>query len=141
MRDAVVPCARALLGVPFAHRGTSMNGMDCVGFVWCALRDAGAYVPEIYPYGRWAEPAGLGMHLSSYADEVELDAVEPGDIYLMSIGDVEQHLGIYTGDGRMIHVLELSGGNRGAVTEHDITVPWHRRLVSAWRWKDNLWLA
>ncbi len=118
-----------------------MKGMDCVGFVWCALRNAGAYVPELYAYGRWAEPLGLMHQMEMYADEVKLDEVKPGDIYLLRIGDVEQHLAIYTGDGRMIHVLELSGGRRGAVTEHDITIPWHKRIVSAWRWKQNLWLA
>lgn len=139
MNADLVSEARKLLGVPYAHRGISKRGVDCIGFVALSLQNAGAMVPEFPAYGMWAQTGQITTTLHNYAIEVQPEQLEPGDIMLFKIGGVEQHLALFCEGGNMIHVLAMAGGNRGNVVEHAITVSWWERLVSCWRWKEDQW--
>ena len=92
--QAVCDIAAQFLGVPYVWGGTSPNGFDCSGLVQ-------------YVY------AQLGFKLARVADDqmkegipVSRDQLMPGDIIGFSssgLGGYASHIGIYVGDGMMIH--------------------------------------
>lgn len=92
--QAVCDLAAQFLGVPYVWGGTSPSGFDCSGLVQ-------------YVY------AQLGYSLYRVADDqmkngipVSRDELMPGDIIGFSsagLGGYASHIGIYVGDGMMIH--------------------------------------
>ncbi len=92
--QAVCDIAAQFLGVPYVWGGTSPNGFDCSGLVQ-------------YVY------AQLGYNLARVAADqmkegipVSRDELMPGDIIGFSsagLGGYASHIGIYVGDGMMIH--------------------------------------
>lgn len=92
--QAVCDFAAQFLGVPYLWGGTSPSGFDCSGLVQ-------------YVY------AQLGYSLNRVADDqmkngipVSRDELMPGDIIGFSsagLGGYASHIGIYVGDGMMIH--------------------------------------
>ena len=115
--------------------GRSMFGMDCIGLVVTALRAAGFDAPDEQNYPLWARTGHLREILEQYADAVPFEDALPGDLLLFRIGETEQHIGIYTGDGNMIHVYAQAGGQGGSVCEHVITVSWAKRIAGCYRWR------
>lgn len=92
--QAVCDLAAQFLGVPYVWGGTSPSGFDCSGLVQ-------------YVY------AQLGYSLNRVADDqmkngipVSREELMPGDIIGFSsagLGGYASHIGIYVGDGMMIH--------------------------------------
>ena len=87
--DARVESARQYLGVPYVWGGESASGMDCSGLVQRALADLGVEVPRTA-----RQQMGEGTPVASLDDAVA------GDLLVFKGG---KHIGIYVGDGRMIH--------------------------------------
>lgn len=86
----VVASATKQLGVPYLWGGTDpKKGLDCSGLVQLAMRENGVEVPRTSQ-----QQAKVGTAVAS------LDQAEPGDLIVMSGGT---HIGIYVGDGKMIH--------------------------------------
>ena len=86
--------ARAYLGAPWLDNGRSVAGVDCIGLVWLALRDAG-YV-EIDPdsrAGRHMPPATLSSLIARHAARVRTQDARPDDIALWRMGR-GSHVGI-----------------------------------------------
>ncbi len=87
--DAVVADARRYLGVPYRWGGTDPStGLDCSGLVQRVFRDLGVSVPRTV-----SEQKNVGTPVAS------MDDARPGD--LLVFGD--HHIGIYVGDGKMLH--------------------------------------
>lgn len=90
--QALIDEAAKYLGVPYVWGGTTPNGFDCSGFM--------QYVC-----------AKNGISLSRVADDqlhkngtyVSRDQLEPGDLVFFGSGDYASHVGMYVGDGMMIH--------------------------------------
>lgn len=98
-RNAVVAYAKQFLGNPYVYGGTSLtNGADCSGFVMSIFSHFGIST------GRSSrEQAGKGKTIS-------VDQVQPGDLLFYASGDYINHVGIYVGDGKIIHASNPSTG-------------------------------
>lgn len=136
VRDRIVDAARGWIGTPFSHCGRSRHGIDCVGLIVVAYREAGLQIRDRTNYGWIGRPDELRTAVCEAFSRIDVDNADAGDIFTMRIGDLEQHVAIYTGAGTIIHVYASANGMRGAVTEHAITVPWHNRITGCWRHKE-----
>lgn len=89
----IVNSAQKYIGTPYVWGGESMDegGMDCSGFVYNALKDAG------YDVGRTT-----AQGYRSYGTAINKSEMQPGDLIFYGSGKAT-HIGIYIGDGKMIH--------------------------------------
>ncbi|MHC1719993.1 MAG: NlpC/P60 family protein [Clostridiaceae bacterium] len=87
--NAVIAYASNYLGVPYVWGGTSPSGFDCSGFVQYVFAHFRINLPRV---------ASAQQSKGTY---VTRDELQPGD--LVFFGDPAHHVGIYVGDGCMIH--------------------------------------
>lgn len=93
--ESVVTFARQHLGLEYLWGGISAFGFDCSGLVHQAWRRLGVVVPR----DAHAQAAA--------AAPVDLEAVEPGDLYFFARpGHRIHHVGIVVSPGRMVHAPE-----------------------------------
>ena len=100
------------VGYPYKAGGTSLTeGADCSGFVWAVYKSFGYSLPR----SSYAQSsAGVGV---SYAD------AQPGDIIYYG-----GHVGIYIGDGRIVHAsTERTGIKTESATYRSIITV--RRII------------
>lgn len=82
------------VGNPYVHGGTSLtNGADCSGFTYRVYADFGYAIPR----------SSSAQTTCGYA--VDYANAQPGDIICMS-----GHVGIYIGNGQMVHASTPQGG-------------------------------
>ncbi len=95
----IANAAQKYIGTPYVWGGDSMEegGMDCSGFVYNALKDAG------YNIGRTTAQGYRG-----YGQSVPITSMQAGDLLFFGNADNATHVGIYIGNGQMIH---SSGGS------------------------------
>ena len=86
---AAISEARAQLGKPYAWGGSGPDSFDCSGLTAWAWRAAGVSLPH-----NAAAQQGMGTPVSR-------GDLQPGD--LVFFGSPAYHVGIYVGDGMMIH--------------------------------------
>jgi cell wall-associated NlpC family hydrolase len=87
--DAVISYASNFLGVPYVWGGTSPSGFDCSGFVKYVYAHFGVTLPRV---------ASAQQMVGTYVSRADL---QPGD--LVFFGEPAHHVGIYVGNGYMIH--------------------------------------
>lgn len=120
--------ARGFIGTPFHHQARSKGfGVDCVGLIVCAAREAGYSVRDVTDYGR--DPDGESL-VRMVAEQLEcVERPEPGDVLMFWVArpGLPQHVGIYAGE-TMIHAPI---GRR--VCEHRLTRVMLEKLHSIWR--------
>ena len=113
---AVISSSMAELGVPYLWGGTSSAGWDCSGLVQHAYRKAGVEMPRVS-----RDQARMGVEVPG------LNMAKPGD--LIAFGSPVDHIGIYLGDGKMIHapkrgdVVKVSGISRPIATIRRVIAP------------------
>lgn len=87
--DGVVEVAMQYRGVPYVWAGASPAGFDCSGLVQYSFGQLGVYLPH-------SSRAQFG-----YGSPVSRENLLPGD--LVFFGSPIHHVGIYVGNGSMIH--------------------------------------
>lgn len=92
--------AKKYIGTPYVWGGESMDegGMDCSGFVYNALKDAGVNASRTTAQG-----------FRSYGNKVDASSIQPGDLVFYGSGGKATHIGIYIGDGKIVH---SAGGSK-----------------------------
>lgn len=102
--SGIVNAAKNYIGTPYVWGGESMSegGMDCSGFVYNALKDAG------YKVGRTT-----AQGYRSYGTSVSKSDMQPGDLVFFGKNGEASHIGIYIGNGQMIH---SSGGSKNTAS-------------------------
>ena len=131
----IVDEARSWIGTPYVHQASLKGiGCDCLGLVrgvWRAVLGDEPEDPGPYQAG-WAEPPGMERLLGAaqrHLVEIPLFDCGMGDVLLFRWRDhlAAKHLGIVTGDGRMVHAHD---GAR--VTEITLGL-WRSKLSHAFR--------
>ena len=88
--EQLIASARKYLGVPYKWGGTDpATGLDCSALVQRAMKDIGVDVPRVV-----ADQRHLGTEVKG------LENARPGDLIVMG---GSRHIGIYVGDGKMLH--------------------------------------
>lgn len=98
--NTIADAAQKYIGTPYVWGGESMSegGMDCSGFVYNALKDSG------YNVGRTT-----AQGYRNYGTSVSKADMQPGDLIFYGKNGEASHIGIYIGNGQMIH---SSGGSK-----------------------------
>lgn len=130
-----VTIARSYLGCPHRHQGRSRNGLDCVGLVIVAGKEAGA-LPSDFELPTYSQPPRATLFdefLPTVAMPVNGEA-QPGDLLVFGHkpGGKPRHLGIRTDVGVIWLHPALS---LGRVTESRIDSQIRALLLSVWRFK------
>ena len=86
---AAISAARAQLGKPYSWGGSGPDSFDCSGLTAWAWRAGGVSLPH-----NAAAQQGVGTYVSR-------SDLQPGD--LVFFGSPAYHVGLYVGDGMMIH--------------------------------------
>jgi cell wall-associated NlpC family hydrolase len=86
---AAVTAAFAALGKPYRWGAVGPDAYDCSGLVQQAWRAAGVKIPR------------TSSQQARSGDGVSLSAIKPGDLVIYYGG--QSHVGIYVGDGMVIH--------------------------------------
>jgi cell wall-associated NlpC family hydrolase len=99
-RDSIIEHTRSLLGVRYKWAGLNpAKGLDCSGIVKYVFAKLGVELPH-----RAAELAKMGDPISK-----DTAAMQPGDLLVFGkAGKRISHVGIYVGDGKMIHASSSS---------------------------------
>lgn len=112
MGRALVSEARKWLGTPYVYGGHSRKGTDCSGFLMEIFREC----------------AGIDLPRSSrdqqtYCHPIDREYLAVGDLVFFSSkrsGGRVSHVGMYIGDGRMIHASSSRG-----VVEDDLSLQYY----------------
>ncbi|WP_235997245.1 C40 family peptidase [Nocardiopsis coralli] len=89
--QAVLDFARDQIGKPYVWGGTGPDGYDCSGLTQAAWSQAGVDLPRTT-----FDQVNAGTQISR-------DEVEPGDLLFFYDAASPSHVGIYSGNGQMIH--------------------------------------
>lgn len=99
----IVNAAQKYIGTPYVWGGSSAGqGVDCSGFVYSALKDAGYNIERTTAQG-----------YRSYGTQVSKSNMQPGDLVFFGSGGKATHIGIYIGNGQMLH---SSGGSNNTAS-------------------------
>ena len=103
MGQAAVDEAYGLLGAPYVFGASGPDSFDCSGLViWC-------YSAQGYDFGSARNTDSLWAMCA----EISEDDLEPGDLVFMnhySNGHEWGHVGMYFGDGKVIHTATVGTG-------------------------------
>jgi cell wall-associated NlpC family hydrolase len=99
-KGSIAEAAKKYIGTPYVWGGESMaeGGMDCSGFVYNALKDAGYDVDRV-----------TAQEYRNYGTTVSKSDMQPGDLIFFGKNGNASHIGIYLGNGQMIH---SAGGSK-----------------------------
>ncbi|MCC5882230.1 MAG: C40 family peptidase [Halomonas sp.] len=113
-RALILATAQSALGTPYRLGGNSPEGLDCSGLVELAYRSAGIPVPRTANEQFRALPA--------------VSRAQPGDLLFFGDRRKATHVGIYRGNGQMIHA---PGSGREVVSVPLHIDYWQDRFLGA----------
>ena len=91
--------ALEFVGNPYVWGGTSLtNGCDCSGFVLSIFEQWGIYLPH------------YSAEQSTYGTQISAPEAQPGDLFFYGSGSTISHVGIYIGNGQIVHAASESVG-------------------------------
>lgn len=91
--NGVVDIAVSCIGCPYVWGATGPNQFDCSGLVYYCYRQSGKYT------GGRTTASGY----KNIAMPISESAAQPGDLVFFTRNGVTHHVGIYMGNGQMIH--------------------------------------
>ena len=90
--QALIDTAAEYLGIPYVWGGTTPAGFDCSGFVQYVCKQNGISIARV-----------ADDQLKKSGVPVSRSQLKPGDLVFFGSGDYATHVGMYVGDGMMIH--------------------------------------
>lgn len=141
-REQIVSLARSWLGTTWQHQAC-LKGVacDCIGLVVGVAKELG--LPEALAWLSDAEFRGysplpnvdkLQRACAKYLERIPVNAMELGDIPLMTFAKEPMHFGIISQvypRWLMVHAYATIG----YVVENGIDAKWQRRIVGAYRYR------
>lgn len=133
--SALIAEARRLCGTPYRHQGRSASGVDCIGLVVLAARNAGVDlfaecgIDDLRNYGRRPE-----KELFSVVERfcTPTPVAVPGCLVLIQFPGEKfpRHFALVTEADTLIHAEGLT---RQQVIEHGYRAHWLRWTQSRWK--------
>ncbi len=135
-----------LKGTPFVAQGRSRRGLDCVGLLVVAIREAaGVKVKSREDYSLAGEDysESLCTLLSLIANKLpKHTACQPADVFLFAsnAGGQAKHLGVLTSVGEKLedYMFAHTTSKTGKVVEHQLDGRWMTLIHSRWRLKEEI---
>ncbi len=118
LRQEILTSAMAMIDTPYRYGGTTRRGFDCSGFVSYAYGQAGIRLPR------------TAQEQQRSATRIATADLKPGDMVFFKSGRRISHVGLYVGDGRMVH--SPSKGDRVRVDQIHAGY-WGKRYAGAGR--------
>jgi len=119
LRQQIIETALGQLGRPYVYGGRDPSGFDCSGLVQYAYGEAGVIAPRDT---RSQREAGR---------RIDFDQAQPGDLLFYRFEQSGSlHVGLYLGDGRMIHAP--ASGRQVSLAAVEVPV-WKRRYLETIR--------
>lgn len=87
--SSLIAYASTFQGIPYVYGGNGPSSFDCAGFTCYVFAHFGISLPRVA-----SDQQNVGTYIS-------IDQLQPGD--LVFFGSPAHHVGIYVGDGCMIH--------------------------------------
>jgi cell wall-associated NlpC family hydrolase len=109
MGDLIVSEAVSWLGTPYRYGGDDRSGIDCSGLVAQVYGALGISVPR------------TSRTQYENSERVKTDNLQQGDLIFFSNGAIVNHVGIYIGNGEMIHASSSRGVIKQAVSDEYYT--------------------
>jgi uncharacterized protein YgiM (DUF1202 family) len=99
VRVELVQYALQFVGNPYVWGGESLTkGVDCSGFTMKIYEKFGIYLP----HSSRAQPG--------YGTKIKASEAQPGDLFFYGSGKSISHVGIYIGDGKIVHASNKRDG-------------------------------
>lgn len=126
--------ARDYIGIPFADRGRDRNGLDCWGLVRLVLAEQfGKELPSLADnYDSANDDVCVSKLVNTQRPILKAQRIsnpKPGDPVLLKIRGLLCHVGVYVGDGCMLHIRK---GTATVVDRLD-SICWKRRVEGFYR--------
>lgn len=117
----IIANAKKHLGTPYVWGGTSPSGFDCSGFVQYVFKQSGISLPR-----STTDQVKVGTYVSK-------SNLKPGDLVFLqnTYRQGVSHVGIYIGDGKMIHASSSKGVVTSSLSTSYYTQHYHsaRRVL------------
>lgn len=97
IRINIVREAESWIGTPYKYGGTTSSGFDCSGFVQTVFDKCGVSLPR------------TSQQQYTYTVRINIDELEPGDLIFFGKRGEVSHVGIFGGNGYMIHSSTSQG--------------------------------
>lgn len=106
IRLKILAEANSWIGTPYVYGGNSRSGADCSGFVQSVFLAVGISLPR------------TSQQQFDYSERINLEEIEIGDLIFFKRKGKISHVGIYSGDGTMIHSSSSQGVIRQSIEEY-----------------------
>ncbi len=97
LRHKLIIEAESWIGTPYRYGGESRSGADCSGFVMMVYSSIGYTLPR------------TSNDQYNKVKKIDFDDKEPGDLIFFENKNKIHHVGIYLGNGDMIHASSSRG--------------------------------
>ena len=98
------------IGIPFKKKGFDFDGVDCYGLVWLFYREEfGMEMPSFGAYDINEDPKEVARQMNINIPLLIGDQTDTpvfGDAVLFRFRNIPNHMGIYVGNGRVLHVMK-----------------------------------
>lgn len=120
------------IGIPYKEGGRDISGTDCWGLAVLILGDVyGVQLPTLngeYQHGNRAALEQFVDATKATVGAIPVDDPEPGDLVVLRYQGKATHVGVYVGDGLVVHNV---GGNHTSRIERRDS-PGIARRIEGW---------
>lgn len=98
------------IGIPFKKKGFTFDGVDCYGLVWLFYNiEFGMEMPSFDAYDINEDPKEVAKQMDLNIPLLagnRTNTPKIGDVVLFKFRGIPNHLGIYAGNNRVLHVMK-----------------------------------
>lgn len=122
-------CLRDLVGIPYAFRGRTGEGLDCWQLVQRAALELFGLVYPDFPNVLTMADATPTMR-AARGGWWQVDDAAAGDVVMFTMGGEPLHVGIVLTPPRFLHTLK---GRESCIESYD-SISWRSRRAGFYRW-------
>lgn len=99
---------RDLIGVPYKIHGRTLDGLDCYGLAIEFLKRNGLELKDVF-YEKEQDYEQARENVFEHLEVQKVDKLDECCIIEITCYGVPSHIGIYIGDGQMLHTTKSTG--------------------------------